>query len=168
MDDSSRFAFGWSGKLLLVLASTIILPGPVGLMTIFFCLTTLGVMNLHGQWFGFGNARAVRSRSRTSKLLLVLASTVVLGFVSRRDPWPNIPLLQDHLYVWKWGGVSFSTRGWFVFLCRRHICRTVIYHECTPFTERSGKGIYTLSTPYTLCHFTTMNNIYARHTQDVC
>jgi hypothetical protein len=34
--------------------------------------------------------------------------------------------------------------------------------------QRPGKGICTLWTPYTLCHFTTMNNSYARYTQDIC
>jgi hypothetical protein len=52
-DDSSHFAFGWSGKLLLGLANTVNSSGPEGLRIIFFCLTTLGIVKLHGQRFGF-------------------------------------------------------------------------------------------------------------------
>jgi hypothetical protein len=34
--------------------------------------------------------------------------------------------------------------------------------------QSPGKGICTLWTPYTLCHFTTLNNAYARYTQNIC
>jgi hypothetical protein len=46
----------------------------------------------------------------------------------------------------------------FVFLSRLHIRCSVIEHEC----------VHNLWTPYTLCHFTTMNIIYARYTQGNC
>jgi hypothetical protein len=69
------------------------------------------------------------SRFRSSNLLLALASTVVLGFGPRRDPWPNFCSFQDNLYVWRWS--LLSKRLEFVFLNSRQICCIVISHECT-------------------------------------
>jgi hypothetical protein len=42
------------------------------------------------------------SKTRYSKLLLALTSTVVLAFGPRRDPLPNLCSFQDRLCVWKW------------------------------------------------------------------
>jgi hypothetical protein len=47
---------------------------------------------------------------QSSKLLLVLASTVVLGFEHRRYPRPNLCSFQDRLCVWKWGLFSKKER----------------------------------------------------------
>jgi hypothetical protein len=44
----------------------------------------------------------------------------------------------------------------------------VISHECTPTHEHPGRAICSLWTPYTLCHYTAMNNYYASYTQDIC
>jgi hypothetical protein len=43
-----------------------------------------------------------------SKLLLALASTVVLGFGPRRDTWSNLCSFLDRTYVRQWGLLSLS------------------------------------------------------------
>jgi hypothetical protein len=69
------------------------------------------------------------SNIQSSKLLLALASKIVLRFESHRDPWPNLCSLQDRLCVWKWDLLLDERRGCF-FLIRHHICCSVIQHEC--------------------------------------
>jgi hypothetical protein len=53
---------------------------------------------------------AQSSPMQSSKLLLVLASTVFLGFGSLRYPWPYFLFCPDFLYGF-WNGASASTRG---------------------------------------------------------
>jgi hypothetical protein len=50
--------------------------------------------------------------SRFSKLLLVLASTAVLSFGPRRDPWPNFCFFQGRLCGGEWGLLFDEGRGW--------------------------------------------------------
>jgi hypothetical protein len=47
-------------------------------------------------------------RGRSVKLLTVLTSTVILGFGSRRYPWPYFSFQDFHLF---WNGASSLTRG---------------------------------------------------------
>jgi hypothetical protein len=49
---------------------------------------------------------------QSSKFLLGLASTVVLGFGLRRGPWQNFCSFQDRLCVLKWGLFFKWIRGW--------------------------------------------------------
>jgi hypothetical protein len=44
-----------------------------------------------------------RIREQSSNLLLAFASTVILGFGPRRDPWSYFFSFQNHIYVLKWG-----------------------------------------------------------------
>jgi hypothetical protein len=54
-----------------------------------------------------------RQLSRSSKFLLALASTVILGFGPRREPWPNFFVRSKTVYVFGKRGVPFSgRRGW--------------------------------------------------------
>jgi hypothetical protein len=48
----------------------------------------------------------------SSKLLLALASTVILGFVPRRKSLTNFSSFQDHSCVWKWDLLFDERRGW--------------------------------------------------------
>jgi hypothetical protein len=86
-------AVGRSGKLLLVLASAVILGSESrGTHDIFLCLATLGVVQ----------------SSSVHKLLLALTSTAVLRIGPRRD--------HDHIFVLSrpyvfWNGASSSTSG---------------------------------------------------------
>jgi hypothetical protein len=114
-------------------------------MTIFFCLTKLGVVQLHSSLVSTsGSACIVWSKS--SKLLLVLASTVVLGFGLRRDPRPNLCSFQDRVCIWKWDPRFDQRKG-------------LSYWEGVAFvavivpalTQQPGKGTCTLWTRYTFC-----------------
>jgi hypothetical protein len=103
---------------------------------------------------------------QSSKLLLTPASTVVLGFGPRRDPWPIFYIFFKTVFAFEMG--SPLQRGErLVFLSRRHICCTVISHECTRTHKRPGKDICTLWTPYALCQFTKLNNMHDKHRTSV-
>jgi hypothetical protein len=53
----------------------------------------------------------VQAPFQSSKLLLSLASTVILNFEPSRDPWPNLCSFQDRLCVRKWGLLFDDGRG---------------------------------------------------------
>jgi hypothetical protein len=83
-------------------------------------------------------------QSSLSKLLLALANAAILGFGPHRNPWSNFCSFQDKIFL-----------------------STVISLECTGTRKRPCKGICNLWTPYTLCKFTEMNDIYATYAQNI-
>jgi hypothetical protein len=66
---------------------------------------------------------------QSSKLLLVIASTGILGFGFQRDPWPNFFSFQDCLCVRKWGLLFNEKKGLSFCVCAKLV--TVISQECT-------------------------------------
>jgi hypothetical protein len=64
------------------------------------------------------------SAGRSFKLLLVLASTVIPGFESHRDPWPRFLFCPRHVRVLEVGSPLRRGEG-SVFLCRSFVFCTV-------------------------------------------
>jgi hypothetical protein len=98
--------------------------------------------SLHIEYFHSENLRQYNYSFRPVqyiKLLLAVASTVVPGFAPRRDSRKNFCSSQDRLYICKFQPTFGRDEG-SVFLSRRHICCTVIQHECTRTHAASGKG----------------------------
>jgi hypothetical protein len=100
-------------------------------------------------------------------LMLAIVSTVVLGFGPLPDPWHNLCSFQDRLCVWKWD-LLFDERRDLSFWVGTTFVASQFHTSVPALAQRPGKGICNLWTPYTLCHFTTMNNNYAKYTQNIC
>jgi hypothetical protein len=110
-----------------------LVPSPAGLTTIFHYLTALGVVQIAAQ------------------------SCLVSGLVGTHE---QIFIRSKTVYVVGNESFIFLEDG-LVVLSRRQICCIVVSHDCTRTHTASSKSICTLWTPYTLCHFITMNSIYA-------
>lgn len=67
-----------------------------------------------GGWttLSMANTHITMKNEQRSKLLLVLASIVSLGWGSRPDSLPNFCLFQGKLCVCKWGLISDEKRDW--------------------------------------------------------
>jgi hypothetical protein len=88
------------------------------------------------------------------KLLLVLARRVFLAFSGPVGTHGLIFVRSKTIYLCG-NGASSSTRGGVGAIFVAPKSRTSV----PPLTQRPGKGICTLCILYTLCHFTTMNNM---------
>jgi hypothetical protein len=56
----------------------------------------------------------------SSKLLMLLASSFVLGFEPHRDPWSNLCSFQDHSNVLEWGILFDERKGLSFWLSTTH------------------------------------------------
>jgi hypothetical protein len=85
-----------------------------------------------------------------------------------RDPRPNLHMFVPSPFVCLEMGSPLRREEGLVFLSRSHFCCTVFNMSAPVLTQRPGKGICTLWTPYACCHFTIISNIYIRYTDDLC
>jgi hypothetical protein len=76
-------------------------------------------------------ARNNWTAAQSSKLLLALVSTVVLGFGPSRDPWPYFCSFQTFMF---WNGAFFSKRGGVWLLLLTSIYRGVTVGARSRFT----------------------------------
>jgi hypothetical protein len=91
-----------------------------------------------------GRTNRLLSRSRSSKFLLALVSTVVLGCRSPLGPMAKCLLQETE--------IGYPRRG--------ELGAKFVAPSAPALTQRSGKGICTLRRAHKLCHFTAMNNTY--------
>jgi hypothetical protein len=81
---------------------------------------------------------------RSVTFLLTLASTVILGFRSRRDLRPSFLFSPRHERVWKWSLSFYEGRG-SVFLARSYVCCTILKRTIRSSPTAAGPRQYSYS-----------------------
>jgi hypothetical protein len=89
----------------------------------------------------------LRRVDQSVKFQLVLARTIILGFRSRRDPWPRFLFSPRHVHVYRNGACSSTTEAPF-FLNRRYVSCTALVPPLYQYVEtRSIEVFWLLSQP---------------------